>query len=139
MVQHRLSKKGRATAIISIKPEYATLIKTGAKQVEFRKSDLRFLNKIIFYETRPVQACTCETTVLSSIRDKPGIVWNECEDIAGIDQKTFNEYVGRKQAVTALFLGEVTVYDEPKPLSEFGLNSHPQNFVYLHSYQGVEP
>ena len=123
---------------MSIKPEYANLIKSGVKRVEFRKTALRHLDRVIFYEIKPVQACTCETRVICHMRDKPNKIWEQCRTEAGIDRKTFDEYIGRKTEVTALFLGDVIVFDEPKPLAEFGLDTHPQSFVYLDNWKRNE-
>ena len=120
-------------AIMSIKPHYARLIKSGAKRVEFRRNEIRYLDRVIFYETKPVQMCTCETRIVHVMRGAPGKVWAQSQGVAGIDYSTYILYVGNRSEVTALFFNDVLLYDKPKPLSAFGIENPPQSFVYLGS------
>ena len=58
-------------------------------------------------------------------------MWQRTEDGAGISREFFDRYYEGRNTAVAFELGDVTEYDEPRDISEYGVSSPPQSFVYL--------
>lgn len=128
------------TAVLVVKPEYAEKIKFGSSiiiRVEFTTSDLKHLDRIIFYETSPVMMCTCEARVIRIARGKPNKVWEKYKNISCNTKEEFDEYVGSNEEVTAVCYTDIIVYDTPKPIKEFGLTTKETLKAYAKRTQGV--
>lgn len=137
-----------ATILLSIKPEYAEKILEGTKKFEYRRIiPKQNVDKIIIYESAPVSKVVGEVEVLGiyqgSAPNPAKCIWYEttndktyqnpkAEELAGILFKDLEKYYGVKYGPAYAYdLGEVTKYSKLKDLSEFGIKTAPQNFVYL--------
>ena len=118
--------------LMSINPIHAGKILAGTKRYEFRKIRCkRQVGVIVIYVTAPIKKVLGEVKVTDVIEDMPQAVWNKTKTAAGIDESFFNRYFeGRKTAV-AYALGDVTIFTEPKNLSDYGLKAAPQSYAYV--------
>ena len=118
--------------LLSIKPVYVKKILEGKKKYEFRKFHCKDgVDTIIIYSTAPEKKVVAEVPLLDIIEGDVEYVWQQTKPEGGITKKAFKEYYKDKEIATAYKLGDVVVYDEPKELSDFGLNYAPQSFAYI--------
>ena len=118
--------------LLSIHPEYADKILSGEKKFEFRKVRCRQdVNKIVIYVTSPVMQIVGEAEVLDIIEDEPEIVWEKTKSHAGVSREFYDNYYKGKEKAIAYKLGHVSKYETTVSLSDFGIRSVPQSFVYL--------
>ena len=118
--------------LLSIKPEYAFSIIEGSKRFEYRKRlAVKSINKIYIYCTAPISGVIACVDVIGIIDGSPTFVWENTKDYAGISRKKYREYFHGCNSAYAYKLGDVTVFDEPKHINEFGVKTIPQSFVYL--------
>jgi len=123
-----------STILLSINPEHVKNIFNGTKQYEFRKVRCKKeITKILIYSTSPIMEVVGEAAVEIILEDDPETVWKLTSDAAGIDLDFFNEYYLGKEKAVAYKLRDVKKYRSPKPLSDFGVSSAPQSFVYVNA------
>lgn len=118
--------------LLSINPQHVENILNGTKRFEFRKRACkRKVDKLIIYSTYPIMKVVGEAEVEDVLIDAPEILWKKTQKLSGIDKVFFDEYYqGREQAV-AYKLKSVKKYKRPMELSDFGVVSAPQSFVYV--------
>lgn len=118
--------------LLSIKPQYVEKIIAGKKKYEFRKFHCREgIDTIIIYATAPMKKVIGEVTLLDIIEGDVEYVWHETKGFGGILKKDYKAYYKEREVAIAYQLGDVTLYDEPKTLSDLGLDYVPQSFAYL--------
>lgn len=118
--------------LLSIKPQYVEKIITGKKKYEFRKFHCREgIDTIIIYATAPTKKVIGEVALLNIIEGDVEYVWHETKGFGGILKKDYTAYYKEREVAIAYQLGDVTLYDEPKTLSDLGLDYVPQSFAYL--------
>ena len=118
--------------LLSINPEHVENILQGNKKVEFRKVRCKTdVDQIVIYSTAPVMQVVAEATVEEVIIGDILEVWNLTKEFAGITYDFYRKYYKGKKFAVAYKLCEVTPYQEPKPLSDFGVLHPPQSFQYL--------
>lgn len=118
--------------LISINPVHVENIINGKKKYEFRKiAAKQDISSIIIYETTPIKRIVAEAEILDVMMLPPEQLWQETKQAAGISKMFFDDYFQGRQIAYAYKLGKITVYKEPKKLSEFGVKSAPQSFVYV--------
>ncbi len=74
-----------------------------------------------------------EVEVKEIIEDSPQKVWKRTASAAGIDKAFFDEYYSGKKNAIAYALGKVIQYSKPQLLSDYGIKSAPQSFMYIDS------
>lgn len=118
--------------LLSINPEHVENILNGSKKVEYRKVKCRRdVDRILIYSTSPVMKVVGEAVVLKVLEGLPDNVWQLTSQYAGITRNFFDKYYEDKSKAVAFKLGKVTKYKEPLSLSDLGINSAPQSFIYL--------
>ncbi len=118
--------------LLSVKPEYAKLILDGSKKYEFRKRLAQeAIDSIIIYSTSPQMAVVGEVEVIQSITMSPSTLWEFTKKEAGISRAKYRRYFKDCKKAFAYKLGDVTLYECPKALKDFGILKAPQSFVYL--------
>ena len=118
--------------LMSINPEHVENILAGKKKFEFRKTKCKEqIDSILIYSTAPVMKVVAEVEVKDIIEDTPQIVWKKTSKAAGIDKKFFDKYYAGKNTAVAYVLGCVTQFDSPRNLSDYGVKSAPQSYVYI--------
>ena len=121
-----------ATILLSIKPEYANRIFDGSKKYEFRKHlPQQKIDKIVVYSTDPVQRVIGEVEVTGTLSMKPTPLWEMTKKAAGISREKYRKYFHGGETAHAFVLGFLNLYETPRLLSDYGVKSAPQSFVYL--------
>jgi predicted transcriptional regulator len=117
---------------LSIKPEYAEAIFSGAKRFEFRRSIFREdVQVIVVYMSSPVMQVVGEFNVEGIITDDVQSLWDQTEEHAGIERDVFMDYFSGKDKGHAIKIGSVRRYSEPRDLrARYGVRP-PQSFLYL--------
>ena len=88
---------------------------SGSKTVELRNRVVRIESgtTLWIYVTRPVGKIVARAIVRSVEYDSPLAIWKRfCKQIC-IDQEGFEDYVGNRDQVSALVLGDVRKMDTP--------------------------
>ncbi len=106
--------------LLSIRPEFASLICKGQKRAEFRR---RFHPRlasfpIILYETAPTQQFSLWVTLEDVVCDAPARLWNRFGHLNGTDRKSFDRYFDGAEMGSVLLLDHVQSFDEPLSLHE---------------------
>lgn len=118
--------------IISINPIHVENIINGIKKYEYRKvAAKQDISSILIYETTPIKRVVAEAEIVDVLMMAPDELWKKTKDESGIDRMFFDEYFEGRTIAYAYKLGKIKVYDEPKLLSDFGIVTAPQSFVYV--------
>lgn len=118
--------------LLSINPKYVEKIFLGEKIYEYRKLVAKKKpDKIVIYSTAPISMVVGEAEVKDIIIKTPDELWSETKDFGGVSEKFFFSYYENKDKAVAYELENVTIFEEPKELIEFGISFAPQSFVYL--------
>lgn len=120
-------------ALVAIHPEFANLILTGEKRVEFRKR--RFaeaVTHVVIYATWPVKKILGFFEVSGVHEDTPKKLWSRYGRVGGIGREVFSAYFGERPRGFAIEVGRVFTLSKPLPLSEVSRSgSAPQSFQYI--------
>lgn len=118
--------------LLSIKPEFVEKIFEGSKKYEFRRRKCkRNIDKIIIYETSPVQKVVGEVEVLGIIEDTPEAVWQRTYQYAGIEKSQFMDYFSGCSVAYGYEIKKAKKYQEPRALKDYGIQMAPQSYIYL--------
>lgn len=118
--------------LMSINPEHVEKILSGKKKFEFRKRKCKEeIDSIVIYSTAPVMRVVAEVEVKDIIEGTPQTVWKKTSNAAGIDKKFYDKYFGGKNIAIAYVLGYVTRFDSPRTLTDYGVKTAPQSYVYI--------
>ena len=118
--------------LLSINPQHVRNILNGTKRYEFRKVRCRpEVASILIYSTAPVGRVVGEVELVNTLHGSPDEVWEWTAQYSGITRCFFESYYSGRDKAVAYELGAVSVYEEPRPLDEFGVSCAPQSFVYL--------
>ena len=118
--------------LLSIKPRYARGILEGKKRYEFRKNKpKRSVTRIVVDVTPPKQRGGGKATIDEILEGSTDEIWSITKGFAGITKQFFSSYYAGRGKAIAYKLTEVTVYETPKDLSDFGVARAPQSFTYL--------
>lgn len=111
---------GDDVVLLSIKPEYASLIRSGRKLVEFRRSfSARVRNALVLlYETRPVQRIRLACTVVRVEQGSPADLWRQYGDRAGVSKRAFDSYFHGRNRGAALVLDGIRSLTNPIALND---------------------
>ena len=118
--------------LLSIDPEHVENILAGIKTYEFRKvASRRAPTRIVIYSTAPVSLVVGEVEVLGVLGGSPEEIWETTAKGSGISKEFFDYYYRGRSRAIAYRLGKVTRYPRPQKLTDIGVASAPQSFVYL--------
>ena len=121
-----------STILLPMKPEDAKSIFNGSKKIVYRRRIPKYsITRIVVYSTSPVKAVIGEIEVQKTMIMESSLLWEYTKDEAGISKKQFDDYFRNCNVVSAYKLGKCKIYEFPKSLSSFGINSIPPSFVYL--------
>ena len=119
---------------MSIKPQYANLIKAGEKTVELRKVIPKLTGDdiLVIYESSPVKKVTayCEIDRVSEMN--PEELWYAIGEDAKVSRAFFESYFKERERAFGIHLKNVYMLNSPMDLYQIqnGLTA-PQNFRYL--------
>ena len=119
--------------LMPIKPQYVDQILSGNKKYEYRKTKAKRkdIDKIVIYSTSPIMLVVAEVDVVEIIEDSPEKLWEKTKLYSGITKDFYSKYYENKDNAVAYKLGNIKIYENPKKLSEIGIDYVPQSFVYL--------
>ena len=131
-MKHPYGKTTRLKAVLPIKPQYADMIVSGEKTVEYRKVYMRRLPEaIVIWATRPVGRIIGEVAVAGCILGTPAEVWERTKERGGIGEEAYEEYFDGKRTAYAYELGGFRTFDRELTLGRLGLARPPQSFAYV--------
>jgi len=122
--------------LLSVKPQFAELIFSGAKRYEYRRvifgrSDIKI---IVLYATSPLKKIVGEFVIDEIIHDTPESLWTKTSTFAGVEQDYFFNYFLGKEKAFAIGIKDARKYPTPLDPQEMLLNfTPPQSFMYLAS------
>lgn len=120
--------------LLPIKPPYIEQILHGEKKYEYRKRLCKKeINKIYLYATNPVKKVVGEVTVISKLETDKETLWKITKQYSGVSYEEYCDYFSAKNMACAYQLGEIIKYNEPKPLTDYGIDFCPQSFLYIDS------
>ena len=119
--------------LMPINPEYVDEILAGRKKYEYRKIKAKRdnIDKMVIYSTSPIMKVVAEVDIKGVIEENPEKLWELTKNASGITKDFYNKYYRNKNVAIAYELGNIKIYDEPKSLSDIGVNYVPQSFIYL--------
>ena len=121
--------------LLSIKPQFAEMIFSGAKKYEFRRSLSKNpdVKTIIVYASSPVQKVIGEFEIESIINDELVTLWELTKKYAGINEEYFFKYFSNKEYGYAIHIKNVKKYRKALCLREDFNAKPPQSFMYLNA------
>ena len=120
--------------VISINPEHVAKILSGEKRFEYRtKAAKKDVDSLIIYETTPVKRIVAEAEIIEVLCLSPEDLWKETKRYSGISKSFYDEYFKGRKVAYAYRLGKVRAYDNPLELSDYGIKTAPQSFVYINA------
>ena len=121
--------------LLSIRPAYVDRIISGEKKYEFRKTEFKNrdgLNRIYIYSTSPVKKIIGSFKIGFLISGTPKSIWEECQDLAGIDETDFFDYFENNDKAVAISIEDLQIFENPiDPFTEFNNFKAPQSFYYI--------
>ncbi len=126
----------KKNVLLSIKPQYAKLIKEGSKTIELRTKIPKLSNgdNLIFYESSPVKMVTFTAEVDEVIVAKPEFLWEQHHESLGLSKQVYDDYFYNREFAYGILLRRVTIVNPTSLDTIFGKEtSPPQGFRYLSS------
>ena len=120
--------------LMSIKPCYAQLIKTGEKTVELRRVAPQITSGdfIVIYESKPVQRITAICEVGTVLSMKIPELWNQVQNEVCITKNTFEEYFKGKEYGSGIRFKSASILEASKALHEISPSLlPPQSYRYI--------
>ena len=125
-----------STILMPIKPEYVNKIFSGEKKFEYRKRVCKKnIDKIIVYSSSPVQKVVGELIIRNVLCDKKDIIWNKTKMYGGIDKDKYDKYYENSNIAVAYEIEKAILYDIPKELKDYKVNTAPQSYIYIEREQ----
>ncbi len=118
--------------LLAIKPEYVEKILNRTKKYEFRKRIAKIpVKTILIYSTYPKMEIVGEVKVIQVLSYSPTHLWEETKHEAGISRAKYREYFKGCKIAYAYKLGDVTIFNKPRKLSDYNVIFPPQSFIYI--------
>jgi len=118
--------------LISINPQHVAKILSGEKKYEYRTRLAKDpVSSMLIYETSPMKKIVAEVEILGTTTLPVDTLWRQTESSSGLDEKTYHQYFKGRSSASAYILGDVTIFEEPIDISQFGLTHAPQSFYYI--------
>ena len=120
--------------ILSIKPKYASMMLSGAKRYEFRKSIFseKYIKKVYIYVTSPIKKIVGLFEIGCIIKDCPEGLWDRLGIYSGMNKAEFFEYFQEAKIGYAIEIKHIEIFktqhDPKKIIPGF---YPPQSFCYL--------
>ena len=89
------------------------------------------INRILIYETSPVQRIIGEAGIAEVIHDSVSNVWQKTKDGAGVSYDRYMQYYTGKSEAIAYKLDNLIIYKDPLTLADIGVSSAPQSYMYV--------
>jgi predicted transcriptional regulator len=128
--------------LLSIKPKYAELIKSGLKKYEFRRKLFKKTGgcKVFIYSTSPVKKITGVFDASVIHQDSPYRIWNMFGPYSGISEGDFFQYFKDCEIAYAIEIRNLVIFEEPHDPSNYFLDfTPPQSYRYFNFHQSLLP
>jgi len=128
--------------LLSIKPKYAELIKSGFKKYEFRRKIFKTNVgcKVFLYSTSPVRKIVGAFDALTIYEDLPLKIWNLFGEHSGLSEDEFFRYFKNCNTAFAIEIKNLVIFDEPHDPSKYFLEfKPPQSYRYFNPQQKLLP
>ncbi|MBM4339650.1 MAG: hypothetical protein FJ110_08895 [Deltaproteobacteria bacterium] len=128
--------------LLSIKPKYVDLIKSGIKKYEFRRKIFSKAGrcKIFIYSTSPVKKITGVFDASMIHRDSPYRIWDMCGTYSGLSEEEFFQYFRGCEIAYAIEIKNLVTFDRPHDPSDYFLEfTPPQSYRYFDPQQEFLP
>jgi predicted transcriptional regulator len=132
--QKFLMLPGGRSIVLSIKPQYAELILSGTKTVEFRRAwAAESIDTIVIYASAPIQKLVGIVRVTDIVRAKPTALWSYCSKCGGgLSKSELLAYLeGKDKGFAVLLRGAKRFSKNVAPETLIKDFSPPQSFRYL--------
>lgn len=118
--------------LLSIRPEFVSLIFDGIKRFEYRRTIFRTsVERVIIYATSPTKQVVGEFEVEYILFDELGVLWSKTRHQSGVTEKHFYSYFTKVDKGYAIKIGKASKYKIPLPLQQYYGVCPPQSFLYL--------
>lgn len=120
--------------LMSIKPVYAELIKSGQKTIELRRiaPKVNTGDVLVIYESSPVKRVTSFCEIESMVVTEPSKLWEIAKNTVGLTYDSFLKYFDGKTQAVGIKLGRVQRLSNPKELCVISKDlKAPQSYRYL--------
>ncbi len=128
--------------LLSIKPKYAELIKSGLKKYEFRRKIFKKAgaSKVFIYSTSPVKKITGVFDASVIHQDSPYKIWKMFGAYSGLSQEEFFRYFKDCGIAYAIEIRNLVTFDKPHDPSKYFLEfTPPQSYRYFNPHQNLLP
>ena len=128
--------------LLSIKPKYTDLIKSGLKKYEFRRkvSKKTGEGKIFIYSTSPVKKIIGAFDAATIYEDLPLKIWNLFGEHSGLSKAEFFQYFKNSRTAFAIEIRNLIIFPEPWDPSDYFLEFNPpQSYRYFDPQQKYLP
>jgi predicted transcriptional regulator len=117
--------------LLSIKPKYVKKIFSGRKKFEYRRVIWnKKVDSALVYASAPVSKVIGEFDIKKVLIMFLPDLWRHTTPLGCISRKEFYDYFQGKEYGNAIQIVNAFKH-EPKPLSDYGINRPPQNFMYI--------
>ena len=121
-----------AKILVSLHPASAQQIIDGTKKYEYRRiRPKQAVTSMVIYVTEPVGMVVAEAEVLQCIEGTLEELWQMTTAQTEQSRQEVRNYFAGRETGCALQLGTVTLFQPPKTLQEYGLETPPRSFRYL--------
>jgi len=123
--------------LLSIKPEYATLIEKGKKEVEFRRRFSSCFDNYtaVFYVSSPAKEIRFTANIWNVVRSTPDSLWKQFYEKGGINRDPFMDYFSCSKEGCALLLSDIQPLPEIIHLTDSRLKKigfkPPQSYSFI--------
>jgi predicted transcriptional regulator len=123
---------------LSVRPNFAELILSGAKTVEVRRVVPRGAQPgslVLIYASSPEKALWGICFIDNVSTGRPETIWRKLGNRTGLRKREFLAYLGGAEKAVALHVSKPVVFSRPIPLSEIRKTwrafQPPQSFSYV--------
>jgi predicted transcriptional regulator len=107
-------------AVMSISAPYVERILSGEKQIELRRTSVRFPMGmfVLIYHPQPVQAIVGSFTVGGVVSDTPAALWEQHGDLCGIDEADYWSYFNNAARAYGIVVTDVRRWNSATSLEQ---------------------
>ena len=128
--------------LLSIKPKYTELIRSGLKRYEFRRKFSKKTGggKIFIYSTSPVRKIIGAFDASTIHEDLPPKIWDLFGEYSGLSEDEFFRYFKGSKTAFAIEIKNLVIFDKPHDPSRYFLEfTPPQSYCYFNPRQECLP
>jgi len=128
--------------LLSIKPKYAELIKSGLKKYEFRRKIFKKTGgcKVFIYSTSTVKKIIGVFDASVIHQDSPYNIWELFGEHSGVSEEEFLQYFRDCKTAYAIEIKNLVIFEEPHDPSDYFLEfTPPQSYRYFNPHQNLLP